>query len=71
LFSKKIKYNGYVCCIHADALRLGAIQILLRIFRTFLEFYSHFSVSLFYLLEGSKIFFMSSKYIIWIVHAPI
>jgi hypothetical protein len=27
-------------------------------------------LSYFYLLEGSKIFFMSSKYFIWIVHVP-
>jgi hypothetical protein len=30
-----------------------------------------FSLSYFYLLEGSKIFFMSSKYFIWIVHTSI
>jgi hypothetical protein len=37
----------------------------------FLDFsgiYSHFSLSYFYLLEGYKIFFMSSKQFIWIVH---
>jgi hypothetical protein len=28
-------------------------------------------LSLFYLLEDSKIFFMSTKYFIYIVHAPI
>jgi hypothetical protein len=30
-----------------------------------------FSLSLFYLLEGSKIFFMSTKYFIWIVRVSI
>jgi hypothetical protein len=30
-----------------------------------------FSVSYFYLIEGSKIFFMNSKYFIWVVHVPI
>jgi hypothetical protein len=40
----------------------------------FLDFsgiYSHFPLSYFYLLEGSKIFFLSSKYFIWIVHVPL
>jgi hypothetical protein len=51
-------------------MRLGAGQTLPRIFRIFWNLFSFF-LSLFYLLEGSKIFFMSSKYFIWIVHALI
>jgi hypothetical protein len=39
-------------------------------FPDFSVIYSHFSLSLFYLLEGSKIFFMSFKYFIWLVHVP-
>jgi hypothetical protein len=38
--------------------------------RLFWNLFSLF-LSYFYLLEGSKIFFMSSKYFVWIVHAPI
>jgi hypothetical protein len=41
-------------------MRLGANQTLPRIFRIFLEFILIF-LSLFYLLEGSKIFFMGSE----------
>jgi hypothetical protein len=51
-------------------MRLGAVQILPRIFRIFLEFIL-ISLSYFYLLEGSKIFFLSTKYFIWIVHVSI
>jgi hypothetical protein len=51
-------------------MRLGAVQILPRIFRIFWNLFS-FSLSYFYLLEGSKIFFMSSKCFIWIVHVLI
>jgi hypothetical protein len=40
-------------------------------FRDFSGNYSHFSLSYLYLLEGSKIFFMSSKCFIWIVHVLI
>jgi hypothetical protein len=40
-------------------------------FPDFSGIYSHFSLSYFYLLEGSKIFFMSSKYFIWIAQVPI
>jgi hypothetical protein len=40
-------------------------------FPDFSGIYSHFLLGYFYLLEGSKIFFMSSKYFIWIVHVPI
>jgi hypothetical protein len=50
-------------------MRLGAVQTFLRIFRIFLEFILIF-LSYFYLLECSEIFFMSSKYFIWIVHVP-
>jgi hypothetical protein len=39
-------------------------------FPDFSGIYSHFSLSYFYLLEGSKTFYMSSKYFIWIVHVP-
>jgi hypothetical protein len=39
-------------------------------FPDFSRIYSHFSLSIFYLLEGSKIFFMNSKHFIWIVHVP-
>jgi hypothetical protein len=49
--------------------RLGAVQTLQGIFRIFLEFILIF-LELF-LLEGSKIFFMSSKYFIWIDLVPI
>jgi hypothetical protein len=49
---------------------LGVVQTLPRIFWIFLEFILIF-LSYFYLLEGSKIFFMSSKYFIWIVHTSI
>jgi hypothetical protein len=52
-------------------MRLGAIVTLSRIFQIFSGIYSHFSLSYFYLLEGSKIFFMSSKCFIWIVHVLI
>jgi hypothetical protein len=39
-------------------------------FSDFSEIYFHFPLSYFYLLEGSKLFFMSSKYFIWIHHDP-
>jgi hypothetical protein len=52
-------------------MRLGAVLIFPRIFRIFLEFILIFSLSYFYLLEGSKIFFMSPKCFIWIVHVLI
>jgi hypothetical protein len=51
-------------------MRLVAVQILPRIFRIFLEFIL-ISSSYFYLLESSKIFFLSTKYFIWIVHVSI
>jgi hypothetical protein len=51
-------------------MRLGVVQILPSIFQIFLNL-SSFSLSYFYLLEGSKIFFMNSKYFIWIVHTSI
>jgi hypothetical protein len=50
-------------------MRLGVVQILLRIFGLFWDLFS-LSLSYFYLLEGSKIFFMRSKYFTWIVHVP-
>jgi hypothetical protein len=50
-------------------MRLGVV--LSREFSGFFWNLFSFSLSYFYLLEGSKIFFMSSKYFIWIVHAPI
>jgi hypothetical protein len=40
-------------------------------FPDFSRTYSHFSLSYFYLLEDFKIFFMSSKYFIWIVRVSI
>jgi hypothetical protein len=50
------------------------VQVLSKCFREvsglFWNLFS-FSLSLFYLLEDSKIFFMSTKYFIYIVHAPI
>jgi hypothetical protein len=49
---------------------LGVVQTLPRFFWIFWNLFS-FSLSYFYLLDGSKIFFMSSKYFIWIVHTPI
>jgi hypothetical protein len=49
---------------------LGVVQTLPRFFWIFWNLLS-FSLSYFYLLDGSKIFFMSSKYFIWIVHTPI
>jgi hypothetical protein len=51
-------------------MRLGDAQTLPRIFRIFLDLFS-FSLRYLYLLEGSKIFLMSSKYFIWIVHTSI
>jgi hypothetical protein len=51
-------------------MRLGGVQILPRIFRIFLELILIF-LKLFYLLEGSKIFFMRSKYFIWVVRVLI
>jgi hypothetical protein len=48
--------------------------VLSKLFQEFSKFlWNLFSFSLryFYLLEGSKIFFMSSKYFIWIVHTSI
>jgi hypothetical protein len=52
-------------------MRLGAVLTLPRIFRNFLKFILIFSLSYFYLLEGSKIFFMNTKCFIWIVHVLI
>jgi hypothetical protein len=49
----------------------------LRVVQSFREFSGifwnlfSFSLSYFYVLEGSKIFFMSCKYFIYIVHVPI
>jgi hypothetical protein len=40
--------------------------VLSKSFREFSGIYSHFSLSYFYLLEGSKIFFLISKHFIWI-----
>jgi hypothetical protein len=40
-------------------------------FPDFFGIYFHFSLSYFYLLEGSKIFFMSPKCFVWIVHVLI
>jgi hypothetical protein len=60
---------GFHACKKAFKTRLSTDQILLRIFRLFWNIFSLFS-SYFYLLEGSKIFFMSSKYFIWIHHDP-
>jgi hypothetical protein len=60
---------GASCVQKVSKMRLGAIQILPRIFRIYLVL--SFSLSLFYLLEGSKIFFMSTKCFIWIVRVPI
>jgi hypothetical protein len=51
-------------------MRLGAVQILPRIFRIFLEFILIFP-EIILLLEGYKIFSMSTKYFIWIVRVPI
>jgi hypothetical protein len=48
---------------------LGAVLIFPRIFRIFPEFILIFP-ELFYLLEGSKIIFMSSKHFIWIAQVP-
>jgi hypothetical protein len=42
-----------------------------EIFPDFAGIYSHFSLSYFYLLEDSKIFFMSSKCFTCIVHVLI
>jgi hypothetical protein len=70
-----------VGCIHADAswcflsakgfkIHLGVVQKSFGNFPDFSEIYSHFPSSYFYLLEGSKIFRLSSKYFIWIVRVP-
>jgi hypothetical protein len=53
-------------CKKVSKMRLGAVQT----FRIFLEFILIF-LCLFYLLEGSKILFMSTKCFIWIVHVLI
>jgi hypothetical protein len=58
-------------CKKVSKRRLGAVQILLRILWIFLEFILNFFLSYFYLLEGTKNLFMSSKYFIWIVHVLI
>jgi hypothetical protein len=58
-------------CKKVSKMRLVAVQNLPRIFPDFFWNLFSFSMSYFYLLEGSKIFFMSTKYFIWIVHAPI
>jgi hypothetical protein len=57
-------------CKKVSKMRLGAVQNLSRIFRNFLEFILIFSEH-FYLLEGSKIFFLSTKFFIWIIHVLI
>jgi hypothetical protein len=57
-------------CKKISKMRVGAVQTLTRIFRIFWNLFS-FSLSYFYLLEGTKIFFMSFKCFIWIVHVPI
>jgi hypothetical protein len=49
---------------------LGADQTLPRIFRIFWDLFS-LSLSIFYLFEGSKTFFMRSKHFFWIAHVPI
>jgi hypothetical protein len=77
-FSKLNKLVWCECCIHFDAswfswvqkafkICLGADQI----FWDFSGFLQNYSLSYFYLLESSKILFMSSKYFIWIVHVLI
>jgi hypothetical protein len=81
-FLNKIKLVRCECCIHADAswcfLSVKGFKSAIRgcpnpseNFPDFSGIYSHFSLSYFYLLEGSKIFFMSSKRFIWIVRVPI
>jgi hypothetical protein len=51
-------------------MHLDADQTLPRFSIFFWNLFSFLWI-LFYLLEGSKILFMSSKYFIWIVYAPI
>jgi hypothetical protein len=43
----------------------------LRFFSEFFWNLFSFFVSYFYLIEGSKIFFVKSKYSIWVVHVQI
>jgi hypothetical protein len=57
-------------CKKISKMRLEVVRTLPRIFRIFLGFILIF-LSYFYLLEGSKIYFMSSKFFIWIVHVLI
>jgi hypothetical protein len=58
-------------CKKVSKMRVGAVQTLPRIFQIFFWNLFSFSLSYFYLLEGSKIFFMSPKCFIWIVHVLI
>jgi hypothetical protein len=69
------------CCIHANAswcfLSAKGFKKAFRSYPNPSENFSgffwnlfSFFLSYFYLLEGSKILFMSSKYFIWIVHVP-
>jgi hypothetical protein len=71
-----------MCCIHADAswwfLSAKGFKNAFRScpkpsenFPDFSGIYSHFPPSYFYLLEGSNIYFMSSKCFIWIVRVLI
>jgi hypothetical protein len=49
-------------CKKVSKMRLVAVQNLPRIFSDFFSNLFSFSLSYFYLLEGSKIFFMSTKF---------
>jgi hypothetical protein len=80
-FLNKNKLVRCECCIHAGAywcfLSAKGFKSAIRCcpnppenFTGFSGIYSHFLLSYFYLLEGSKIFFMRSKYFIWIHHDP-
>jgi hypothetical protein len=80
-FLNKSKLVWCECCIHADTswcfMSVKDFKSAIRgwpnpseNFPNFSGIYSHFPLSYFYLLEGSKIFFMSSKYFIWIHHDP-
>jgi hypothetical protein len=80
-FLNKTKLVRCECCIQTDAFWCflsekgfkSAIRCCPNPSKNFPDFsgiYSHFPLSYFYLLEGSKIFFMSFKYFIWIHHDP-
>jgi hypothetical protein len=56
-------------CKKVSKMSLGASKLSQKFSGFFWNLFS-FSLSIFYLLEGSKIFFVSSKYFIWIVYAP-